>query len=79
MRLPVGTFACAPAHAYEPYALSWIAPRLTRARFCPVSGFITKDKIKDPQAVELWLKVNGEERQRGSTGQMIHSIPRLIA
>lgn len=32
--------------------------------FCPVSGFIPKDDIADPDTVELWLTVGNELRQK---------------
>ena len=35
---------------------------------------VTDDAIADPQALNLRLTVNGEERQRTSTGDMIYSI-----
>jgi len=28
---------------------------------------VTKDEIKDPQNLDMWLDVNGEKRQRGNT------------
>lgn len=46
---------------------------------CPIGNFISKDAMPDPHDVELWLKVNGEERQRGSTHDMIFNIPYLIS
>ena len=33
--------------------------------------FVTKDEIKDPQNLDMWLDVNGEKRQRGNTKTMI--------
>eukprot|EP00897_Mesotaenium_endlicherianum_P005481 jgi/Mesen1/4961/ME000248S04243 len=47
--------------------------------FCPVSDFIPRSQVADPQALELWLKVDGVEKQRGSTSDMIFSIPFLIS
>ena len=32
------------------------------------------DEVEDPHALELRMYVNGEERQRGNTGKMIHTI-----
>ena len=29
--------------------------------------FVTRDEIKDPQNLDMWLDVNGERRQRGNT------------
>ncbi len=47
--------------------------------FLPISDFIPKAKIKDPHNVELWLNVNGEERQRDGTGLMLFRIPRMLS
>ena len=33
--------------------------------------FVTKDEIKDPQNLTMWLDVNGERRQRGTTKTMV--------
>ena len=46
---------------------------------CPVSAFIPKDSIPNPQDIDLWLKVNGEMRQDGNTKDMIFDIPTLIS
>ncbi|OAA42566.1 2-keto-4-pentenoate hydratase [Metarhizium rileyi] len=47
--------------------------------FLPMSNVIPKTAIADPQDVELFLEVNGETRQRGSTGLMIYQIPRIMS
>ena len=47
--------------------------------FCPVSNFIPAADVENHADLELWLSVNNEERQRGNTGSMIHSVPKLIA
>ena len=39
---------------------------------------VTRDEIPDPGALELWLTVNGEARQRSSTRRMVYDVPRLI-
>jgi 2,4-didehydro-3-deoxy-L-rhamnonate hydrolase len=40
--------------------------------FCPVGPWLaTPDEIKDAQALDMWLDVNGERRQTGSTATMI--------
>lgn len=46
--------------------------------FCPVGKFIPSDQIKDPHDLNLWLKINGQLKQSGSTNQMIFKIPELI-
>jgi 2-keto-4-pentenoate hydratase/2-oxohepta-3-ene-1,7-dioic acid hydratase in catechol pathway len=48
--------------------------------FCPIGPWIvTKDEIADPQALAMQLRVNGEVRQQGNTGQMVIPIPHLVA
>jgi 2-keto-4-pentenoate hydratase/2-oxohepta-3-ene-1,7-dioic acid hydratase in catechol pathway len=39
---------------------------------------VTRDEIPDPNALELWLTVNGEPRQRSNTRRMVYDVPRLI-
>lgn len=39
---------------------------------------VTKDEVSDPQNLELWLDVNGEKRQRGSTKTMIFGVVHLV-
>jgi acylpyruvate hydrolase len=41
--------------------------------FCPVSRFIEKDELPKPENTTLWLKVDNELRQNGSTSDMIFS------
>ena len=40
--------------------------------------FVSADEIADPGALDLSLKVNGEERQQSNTSQLIWDIPKLI-
>ncbi|EME26290.1 Acylpyruvase FAHD1, mitochondrial [Galdieria sulphuraria] len=47
--------------------------------FLPMSNQIPKERIPDPQKLDIWLKVNGEYRQRGYTKDMIFSVAELIA
>ncbi|EFB2839091.1 MULTISPECIES: fumarylacetoacetate hydrolase family protein [Escherichia] len=47
---------------------------------CPLSGFIPAAEFTgDPQNTLLGLSVNGEQRQQGTTADMIHKIVPLIA
>jgi 2-keto-4-pentenoate hydratase/2-oxohepta-3-ene-1,7-dioic acid hydratase in catechol pathway len=39
---------------------------------------VTRDEVPDPGKLELWLAVNGEQRQRSSTSRMVYDVPRLI-
>jgi 2-keto-4-pentenoate hydratase/2-oxohepta-3-ene-1,7-dioic acid hydratase in catechol pathway len=46
----------------------------------PIGPWITTaDEVPDPHALMMHLAVNGEERQRSSTGDMIHDIRQQIA
>jgi len=45
----------------------------------PISRFISKEELPEPQDVELWCKVNGAQRQRGTTADMVFGIPELLA
>jgi 2,4-didehydro-3-deoxy-L-rhamnonate hydrolase len=48
--------------------------------FAPLGPFLaTKDEIADFNQLGLWLKVNGEFRQRSSTSKMICDVPGLVA
>ncbi len=48
--------------------------------FCPMGPcLVTPDEIKDPHALTLTLSVNGEIKQQASTGDMIFTLPQLIA
>ncbi len=48
--------------------------------FTPIGPWVsTPDEIEDPQALDMWLDLNGERRQEGSTGQMVHGVDKLIS
>ncbi len=48
--------------------------------FCPVGPWlVTTDEIKDPQNLKMWLKVNGETKQNGSTATMIFGVRTLVS
>ncbi|KAK7755293.1 hypothetical protein SLS62_002799 [Diatrype stigma] len=47
--------------------------------FLPISSPIAKAAIPDPHAIELYLTVNGEARQRDSTELMLFQLPRLLS
>ena len=47
---------------------------------CPLGPWlVTADEIPDPQAVDLWLDVNGTPRQRGSTRTMVFGVAELVS
>ncbi len=40
---------------------------------------VTADEIPDPHNLDLWLRVNGVEKQRSNTRHLLFNIPTLIA
>jgi 2-keto-4-pentenoate hydratase/2-oxohepta-3-ene-1,7-dioic acid hydratase in catechol pathway len=48
--------------------------------FAPVGPFIaTSDEIKDPNNLDLWLKLNGEVMQKSNTSDFIFNIQYVIS
>ena len=48
--------------------------------FAPLGPFIaTRDEIGDVDNLRMWLKVNGELMQNGTTADMVFKVPRLIS
>jgi 2-keto-4-pentenoate hydratase/2-oxohepta-3-ene-1,7-dioic acid hydratase in catechol pathway len=48
--------------------------------FGPVGPWmVTADEVPDPQALALWLEVNGKRVQNGSTKTMIFSVAHLVS
>jgi len=48
--------------------------------FAPIGPYLaTRDEVRDPQALPMWLTVNGESRQRSTTANMIFSVPALVS
>jgi 2-keto-4-pentenoate hydratase/2-oxohepta-3-ene-1,7-dioic acid hydratase in catechol pathway len=55
----------------------------TKGKGCETFGplgpwLVTKDEIKDPQNLNMWLTVNGETRQKGSTKTMVFGVAHLV-
>jgi 2-keto-4-pentenoate hydratase/2-oxohepta-3-ene-1,7-dioic acid hydratase in catechol pathway len=48
--------------------------------FAPLGPWlVTKDEIKDPHNLRLWLSLNGKMMQDGNTDDLIFNIPKLIS
>ena len=48
--------------------------------FAPLGPFIaTKDEIKDPHNLDLWLTLNGETMQNSNTSDFVFDIPKQIS
>jgi 2-keto-4-pentenoate hydratase/2-oxohepta-3-ene-1,7-dioic acid hydratase in catechol pathway len=63
---------------WQSHTTQWTAGK----NFAATGGFgpwmVTRDEIADGQVLELITRLNGKEMQRGTTDQLIFSIPRLI-
>ena len=60
------------------------AGQWTKGKSCDSFGpigpwLVTRDEVADPQQLELWLQVNGEPRQQGSTASMIYGVAYLVS
>jgi 2-keto-4-pentenoate hydratase/2-oxohepta-3-ene-1,7-dioic acid hydratase in catechol pathway len=48
--------------------------------FCPLGPWlVTSDEVADPQVLAMWLDVNGERMQTGSTKTMIFGVAHLVS
>ena len=48
--------------------------------FCPLGPWIvTRDAVRDPQAIGIHSMVNGEVRQNSNTSEMVFSVRQIIA
>jgi 2-keto-4-pentenoate hydratase/2-oxohepta-3-ene-1,7-dioic acid hydratase in catechol pathway len=46
--------------------------------FAPISDVVLKEKVNNPNNLDLTLKVNGATRQHSNTRYMIHPVERII-
>ena len=56
----------------------------TKGKSCDNFGqigpwLVTRDEVADPQALSMWLKVNGQMEQDGSTKTMVYGVAFLVA
>lgn len=48
--------------------------------FAPIGPYIaTKDEIKNPHNLDLWLTVNGEMMQKSNTSDLVFDVPHLVS
>jgi 2-keto-4-pentenoate hydratase/2-oxohepta-3-ene-1,7-dioic acid hydratase in catechol pathway len=48
--------------------------------FAPIGPYlVTKDEVKDVHNLRLWLTVNGQKYQDGSTANMVFKVPFLVS
>ena len=56
----------------------------TKGKSCDTFGplgpwLVTRDEVDDPQDLSMWLKVNGETMQNGSTRTMVYGVAFLVS
>ncbi|KQO73912.1 fumarylacetoacetate hydrolase family protein [Rhizobium sp. Leaf262] len=56
----------------------------TKGKSCDTFGpvgpwLVTKDEIADPQNLGMWLKVNGETMQNGSSKTMVYGVAHVVS
>lgn len=56
----------------------------TKGKSCDTFGpigpwLVTKDEIKDPQALGMWLEVNGHRFQNGNSNTMVFGVAYIVA
>jgi 2-keto-4-pentenoate hydratase/2-oxohepta-3-ene-1,7-dioic acid hydratase in catechol pathway len=59
------------------------AGQWTKGKGCETFGplgpwMVTKDDVKDPQNLGLWLNVNGHKRQKGNTRTMVFGVAHIV-
>ena len=59
-------------------------PQWDKGKGCDTFGpigpwLVTRDEVPNPQKLDMWLDVNGERMQTGSTRTMIFSVAKLVS
>lgn len=60
------------------------AGQWTKGKSCDTFGpigpwLVTKDEIADPQNLGMWLKVNGQTMQNGSSRTMVYGVAHIVS
>lgn len=61
-----------------------ISGQWTKGKSCDNFGqigpwMVTRDEVADPQNLSMWLKLNGEKMQNGSTATMVYGVAHLVS
>jgi 2-keto-4-pentenoate hydratase/2-oxohepta-3-ene-1,7-dioic acid hydratase in catechol pathway len=59
-------------------------PQWDKGKGCDTFGpvgpwLVTRDEVPDPQALDLWLDVNGKRMQAGNTRTMIFTVAQIVS
>ncbi|NEX46286.1 fumarylacetoacetate hydrolase family protein [Pseudotabrizicola algicola] len=60
------------------------AGQWTKGKSCDNYGqlgpwLVTRDEVADPQSLPMWLKVNGQTMQNGSTKTMVYGVAHVVS
>ncbi len=60
------------------------AGQWTKGKSCDNFGqigpwLVTRDEVADPQALKMWLTVNGETMQNGTTSTMVYGVAHVVS
>ena len=60
------------------------AGQWTKGKSCDNFGqlgpwLVTRDEVADPQALKMWLTVNGQTMQNGSTRTMVYGVAHIVS
>lgn len=67
----------------ERYFQTQLTGQWTKGKSCDTFGptgpwLVTRDEVPNPQALDMWLDVNGERKQTGNTNTMIFTVAQII-
>jgi 2-keto-4-pentenoate hydratase/2-oxohepta-3-ene-1,7-dioic acid hydratase in catechol pathway len=68
----------------ERHFQSQLSGQWTKGKSCDTFGptgpwLVTRDEVPNPQALDMWLDVNGARKQTGNTSTMIFSVAKIIS
>ncbi|MDU9005652.1 fumarylacetoacetate hydrolase family protein [Sedimentitalea todarodis] len=74
---------CVVNDVSERYFQTQLTGQWTKGKSCDTFGptgpwLVTRDEVPNPQALDMWLDVNGERRQTGNTSTMIFTVAQII-
>jgi 2-keto-4-pentenoate hydratase/2-oxohepta-3-ene-1,7-dioic acid hydratase in catechol pathway len=60
------------------------AGQWTKGKSCDNFGqlgpwLVTRDEVADPQDLDMWLTVNGQQMQNGATRTMVYGVAHLVS
>jgi acylpyruvate hydrolase len=64
---------------YQKMTLEWLKGKTFDGTLPLGPSIVTKDEIPDPHSLDIRLTVNGEERQRSNTQNLVFNVPFLVS